>query len=46
LAACGGCFIATASHGSLIKHVLFYVLLNLALIGLGIYGIKKIVKRQ
>jgi subtilisin family serine protease len=42
----GGCFIATASHGSLIKHLLFYIMLNLAFVGLGIYGIKKITKRK
>ena len=41
----GGCFITAASHGPLIKHVLFYVLLNLALIGLGIYSIKKIIRK-
>jgi subtilisin family serine protease len=42
----GGCFIETASHGSLIKHLLFYIVLNLAFIGLGIYGIKKITRRK
>jgi hypothetical protein len=42
----GGCFITAASYGPVIKHVLFYVLLNLALIGLSIYGLKKLVRRQ
>jgi hypothetical protein len=42
----GGCFITAASHGPLIKHVLFYAVLNLILIGLGTYGIKKIIKKQ
>jgi hypothetical protein len=42
----GGCFITAAAHGSLIKHLLFYVLFNLALIGLGTYSIKKIFKKQ
>ncbi len=42
----GGCFITAASHSPLIKHVLFYVLLNLALIGLGTYSIKKIIRKQ
>jgi subtilisin family serine protease len=42
----GGCFITAASHGPLIKHVLFYVVLNLVFIGLGSYGIKKIIKKQ
>jgi hypothetical protein len=42
----GGCFIAAASHDSLIKHLLFYIVLNLAFVGLGIYGIKKITKRK
>jgi hypothetical protein len=42
----GGCFITAASHGPVIKHVLFYVLLNLALIGLGTYSIKKIIRKQ
>jgi hypothetical protein len=42
----GGCFIAVASHGSLIKHLLFYIVLNLAFVGLGIYGIKKITRRK
>ena len=42
----GGCFITAASHGALIKHVLFYILFNLALIGLGTYTIKKIIRKQ
>jgi hypothetical protein len=42
----GGCFITAASHSPVIKHLLFYVLLNLALIGLGTYSIKKIVKKS
>ncbi len=41
----GGCFITAASHGPLIKHVLFYAVLNLILIVLGTYGIKKIIKK-
>ncbi len=42
----GGCFITAASQGALIKHLLFYVVLNLVLIGLGTYGIKKIIRRS
>jgi hypothetical protein len=42
----GGCFITAAAHGSLIKHVLFYVLLNLVLIGLGMYSLKRITRRR
>ena len=42
----GGCFIATASKGSLIKHLLFYIVLNLAFIGLGIYSFRKITRRK
>ena len=42
----GGCFIDAASHGSLIKHLFFYLVLNLVLVGVGIYGIKKISKRK
>jgi hypothetical protein len=42
----GGCFISAASHGSLIKHLLFYIVLNLVFVGLGIYSIKKITKRK
>jgi hypothetical protein len=42
----GGCFITAVSHGPLIKHVLFYAVLNLILIGLGTYGIKKIIRKQ
>ncbi|MGD8882678.1 MAG: hypothetical protein PVI82_12355, partial [Desulfobacterales bacterium] len=42
----GGCFITAASQGSLIKHLLFYIVLNLAFVGLGIYGIKKIIRKQ
>ena len=42
----GGCFIASAACGSMLKHLLFYVLFNLALIGIGIYGLKKIVRKQ
>jgi hypothetical protein len=41
----GGCFITAASHSPVIKHLLFYVLLNLALIGLGIFSIKKLLGR-
>jgi hypothetical protein len=37
----GGCFISATSQGSLIKNVFFYAVINLALIGLGIYSIKK-----
>ncbi len=42
----GGCFISAASHGSLIKHMFLYILINLALIGLGTYSIKKITKKK
>ena len=42
----GGCFIATASNASLIKHLLFYIVLNLAFIGLGIYSFRKITRRK
>jgi subtilisin family serine protease len=41
----GGCFITAASQNPVIKHLLFYVLLNLALIGLGIFSIKKLLGR-
>jgi len=41
----GICFITAVSHKPLLRHLLFYVLLNLALIGLGIYGFKKITHR-
>jgi subtilisin family serine protease len=39
----GGCFISAAARGSVLKHVLLYVLINLALIALGSYGLKKII---
>ena len=42
----GGCFITAASQNPVIKHLLFYALLNLALIGLGTYSIKKIIRKQ
>ena len=42
----GGCFISATSQGSLIKNVFFYAVISLALIGLGIYSIKKIIKRR
>jgi hypothetical protein len=42
----GGCFIVTASNASLIKHLLFYIVLNLAFIGLGIYSFRKITRRK
>ena len=41
----GGCFIATASSGSLLRHLILYVLFNLALAGLGIYAFNKIMRR-
>ena len=40
------CFITAAAHGSLIKHLLFYALLSLALLSLGTYSIKKIIRKQ
>ncbi|MBW2441368.1 MAG: S8 family serine peptidase, partial [Deltaproteobacteria bacterium] len=40
----GGCFISTAAYGSLLKHVIFYILLNLVFIGLGIKVIKQITR--
>jgi hypothetical protein len=42
----GICFITAAAHGSLIKHLLFYALLSLALLSLGTYSIKKIIRKQ
>jgi len=43
----GSCFIATASKGAaLFWHLIFYALLNLALIGLGIYAFNKIMRRR
>lgn len=42
----GGCFISAASHGLLLKHVFFYILLNLVFIGLGIHALKKITCKQ
>jgi subtilisin family serine protease len=42
----GGCFISSAAYGSLLKHVIFYILLNLVFIGLGIHAIKKIIRKQ
>jgi hypothetical protein len=42
----GGCFISSAAYDSLLKHLLFYFLFNLALIGLGSYGLKKIIRKQ
>jgi subtilisin family serine protease len=41
----GGCFIAAASHSTLIKHLFFYIVLNLAFVVLGIYCIKKITRK-
>jgi hypothetical protein len=40
------CFITAAAHGSLTEHLLFYALLSLALICLGTYSIKKIIRKQ
>ena len=42
----GGCFIATASNGSSLGHLIFYALFNLALISLGIYAFDKIIGRR
>jgi hypothetical protein len=42
----GGCFISTAACGSVLKHLLFYVLINLGLIVLGSYSLKKIIKKS
>ena len=42
----GACFITAAAHGSLTEHLLLYALLSLALIGLGTYSIKKIIRKQ
>jgi hypothetical protein len=41
-----GCFIATASGGSVIAHMILYVLFNLAFIGLGLYAFNKIMRRR
>jgi hypothetical protein len=41
-----GCFIATASGGSIIAHMILYVMFNLALIGLGLYAFNKIMRRR
>jgi hypothetical protein len=42
----GGCFITTAAGGSMFRHLIFYVLFNLALVALGIYAFKKIMRRR
>jgi len=42
----GGCFISTSTHVSVIKHVFFYIVLNLVLVALGIYAFKKIIRKQ
>ena len=39
----GGCFISTAARGPVLKHLLFYVFINLVFIGLCIHGLKKII---
>jgi hypothetical protein len=40
----GGCLISIASSSPVLWHLIFYVLLNLALVGLGIYSFKKIMR--
>jgi hypothetical protein len=42
----GGCFIAATASSSLFTRLIFYVLLNLALVVLGIYTFEKIVRRR
>jgi hypothetical protein len=42
----GGCFISSTAYDPLIKHLIFYLVFNLVLVGLGIYGVNKIIKRQ
>ncbi|MGD8963027.1 MAG: hypothetical protein PVH43_10955, partial [Desulfobacterales bacterium] len=42
----GACFIGTASSGSVLGHLLLYVLLHLAMIALGIYAFNKITRRR
>jgi subtilisin family serine protease len=42
----GGCFISSTAYDPVIKHLIFYFVFNLILIGLSIYGVKKIIKRQ
>jgi subtilisin family serine protease len=42
----GGCFISSTAYDPVIKHLIFYLVFNLVLIGPGIYGVNKIIKRQ
>ena len=42
----GGCFISSAAYNRVIKHLIFYFVINLVLIGLGAYGVKKIIRRK
>jgi subtilisin family serine protease len=42
----GGCFISSTAYNSVIKHLIFYLGFNLLLVGLGIYGVKRISKRR
>lgn len=42
----GGCFISASTHGPLIKHLILYLVINLTLFGVGIYGVKKITGRK
>ena len=42
----GGCFISSSAYDPVIKHLIFYFVFNLILVGLGIYGVKKILRRQ
>jgi subtilisin family serine protease len=42
----GGCFISSTAYNPVIKHLIFYFVLNLVLVGLGTYGVKKIIRWQ
>jgi hypothetical protein len=42
----GGCFISSTAYDPVIGHLIFYLVFNLALIGLGTYGVKKITRRK
>jgi hypothetical protein len=42
----GGCFISSTAYDPVIEHLIFYLVFNLALIGLGTYGVKKITRRK
>jgi subtilisin family serine protease len=42
----GGCFISSTAPAPMIRHLIFYFVLNLVLVGLGIYGVKHITRKK